>query len=101
MGMKRSLAMVLLLLLGTTSPKPFGLVLMPFAKSFDDIWKLGIKETCSKAGAYCERIDEQIFHESILERVYNQIAKADFIIAEMTGKNVNVFYEVGYAHCSR
>jgi hypothetical protein len=28
----------------------------------------------------------------------NQISAADFIVADMTGRNPNVFYEVGYAH---
>ena len=71
---------------------------MPFDEGFNDIYQLGIKAACKDAGGYCERVDEQIFHESILERVYNQIAKADLIIADMTGRNPNVFYEVGYAH---
>ncbi|MDQ3130853.1 MAG: nucleoside 2-deoxyribosyltransferase [Acidobacteriota bacterium] len=81
-----------------TVPKPFCFVLMPFSEEFDDVYRIGIKEACDKAGAYCERVDEQIFNEKILDRVYNQIAKADFLIAEMTGRNPNVFYEVGYAH---
>jgi len=71
---------------------------MPFEESFDDIYKIGIRESCEGAGAYCERVDEQIFHERILDRIYNQIAKADLVIADMTGRNPNVFYEVGYAH---
>lgn len=71
---------------------------MPFDPSFKDLYELGIKSACSDAGAYCERVDEQIYDESILQRVYNQIAKADLIVAEMTGRNPNVFYEVGYAH---
>jgi len=71
---------------------------MPFAEEFTDIYKLGIKPACEAAGAYCERIDEQIFYESILDRIYNQIAKADIIVADMSGRNPNVFYEVGYAH---
>ena len=82
----------------TSSPKPFCFVLMPFDSSFDDIYQLGIKDACKKAGAYCERVDEQIFQETILDRIYNQIAKADVIVADMTGRNANVFYEVGYAH---
>jgi hypothetical protein len=82
----------------TTSPKPFVFVLMPFAKEYDDIYKLGIKEACKNADAYCERVDEQIFTGSILDRIYNQIAKADLIISDMTGRNPNVFYETGYAH---
>lgn len=72
--------------------------MMPFDKSFDDIYQLGIKTACDEAGAYCERIDEQIFDENIMERIYNQIAKADLIVADMSGRNPNVFYEVGYAH---
>jgi hypothetical protein len=81
-----------------TSPKPFVFVLMPFEERFADAYQLGIKAACQDAGAYCERVDEQIFVENILERVYNQIAKADIIVAEMTGRNPNVFYEAGYAH---
>ncbi|MBY8963021.1 nucleoside 2-deoxyribosyltransferase [Flavobacterium sp. D11R37] len=82
----------------TTTPKTFCFVLMPFDNRFDDIYTLGIKQSCIDSNAYCERVDEQIFHESILERIYNQIAKADLIIADLTDKNPNVFYEVGYAH---
>jgi hypothetical protein len=82
----------------TTAPKPFVFVLMPFAPEFEDIYKLGIKPACQNVGAYAERVNEQIFAESILDRIYNQISKADLIVADMTGKNPNVFYEAGYAH---
>jgi hypothetical protein len=81
-----------------TKPKPFVFVLMPFAMAFDDVYQLGIKPAAEEAGAYCERIDEQIFVDSVLARIYNQIAKADLIVADMTSRNANVFYEVGYAH---
>jgi len=82
----------------STSPKPFVFVLMPFDKKFDEIYKLGIKSACIEAGAYCERVDEQIYTENMLDRIYNQIGKADIVISEMTGRNPNVFYETGYAH---
>jgi hypothetical protein len=82
----------------TTAPKPFIFVLMPFTTSFDDIYKFGIKGAAQEVGAYAERIDEQIFSDGILDRIYNQIYKADIIVADMTGRNPNVFYEVGYAH---
>lgn len=80
------------------APRPFVFVLMPFSEEFEDIYEAGIKPACKDAGAFCERVDEQIFREKILDRVYNQIAAADIIVAEMTGRNANVFYEVGYAH---
>lgn len=81
-----------------TRPKPFAFVLMPFSQKFNDVYELGIKAACEMAGVYCERVDEQMFEEGMLDRIYNQIAKADVIIAEMTGLNPNVFYETGYAH---
>jgi hypothetical protein len=71
---------------------------MPFDSSFDDVYKFGIKGAAEDAGAYAERIDEQIFSEGILDRVFNQINKSDVVVADMTGRNPNVFYEVGYAH---
>ena len=82
----------------TTAPKMFCFVLMPFDPEFKDVYEIGIKEACESAGAYCQRVDEQIFHASILDQIYNQISKADVVIADMTGRNPNVFYEVGYAH---
>ncbi|GAB5457025.1 MAG: hypothetical protein Hens3KO_00550 [Henriciella sp.] len=81
-----------------TDIKPFAFVLMPFEQRFDDIYRLGIQETCQALGVVAERVDEQRFSESILDRIYRQIQSADFVIADMTGKNPNVFYEVGYAH---
>lgn len=78
--------------------KIFAFVLMPFHEDFDDIYKMGIKETASTLDILAERVDEQIFQEGILERIYRQIECADIIIADMSGQNPNVFYEVGYAH---
>ncbi len=71
---------------------------MPFDKAFDDIYKLGIKETATSLGIKAERVDEQMYKEGILDRIYRQIKTADLIIADMSGQNPNVFYEVGYAH---
>lgn len=83
----------------TTGPiKPFAFVLMPFSSEYDDTYRLGIKPSCEDAGFIAERVDEQKFSESILERIYRQISAADVIIAVMSDRNPNVFYEVGYAH---
>ncbi len=81
-----------------TRPRPFVFVLMPFAAGFGDAYNLAIKPACESADTHAERVDEQVFHDDILQRIYNQIAKADVIVAEMTGRNANVFYETGYAH---
>ena len=78
--------------------RPFVFVLMPFSNEFKDIYKFGIKAACNDEGAICQRVDEQFFDGTILERIYDQIEKADLIISDMTNKNPNVFYETGYAH---
>jgi nucleoside 2-deoxyribosyltransferase len=78
--------------------KPFAFVLMPFDVSFDDIYKRGIQSAASDCEIVAERVDEQRFSESILERIYRQIETADIVVADMSGRNANVFYEVGYAH---
>lgn len=82
----------------STAPKPFVFVLMPFSTAFDDVYQLGIRPACESAGSYCERVDEQIYEGGMMQRIYNQITKADVIVSDMTGRNPNVFYETGYAH---
>jgi hypothetical protein len=71
---------------------------MPFDDRFSDIYKFGIKGAAEDVDAYAERLDEQIFVEGMLDRMFNQISRADVVVADMTGRNPNVFYEVGYAH---
>ena len=78
--------------------KPFVFVLMPFSKEFDSVYDYGILRACKDSGMYCERVDKQLYDERILDRIYNQIIKADYIIADLSGENANVFYETGYAH---
>lgn len=78
--------------------KLFAFVLMPFDQRFEDLYRFGIKEPAASVEINAERVDEQLFREGILERIYRQIDVADIIIAEMTDQNPNVFYEVGYAH---
>lgn len=78
--------------------KPFVFVLMPFAPAYKDVYVSGIKPACTAAGATAERVDDQIFTESIVERIYAQIRRADLVVADMSDRNPNVFYEVGYAH---
>ncbi len=82
----------------STKPKPFIFVLMPINDDFSDVYEVAIKSAAVEAGAYAERVDDQHFSGSILDRILNQINTADILVADMTGKNANVFYEVGYAH---
>src|SRR5687768_1548095 len=83
----------------TQFEKPvYAFVLMPFEDAFEDVYRIGIKEAAHKIGIHAERLDDQLYSEGMLDRIYRQIEAADVIIADMSGRNANVFYEVGYAH---
>lgn len=72
-------------------------VLIPVDKSFDDIYQLGIQQACQELGIDCQRIAVQYYTDNSLTTIQNQIAEADLLIADLTGKNPHVFFQLGYA----
>ncbi len=76
----------------------YAFVLMPFGVEFNDIYQYGIKKPMMDLGIACERVDEIQYVGGILDQVFRSIETARFVIADMTGRNPNVFYEVGYCH---
>ncbi len=73
-------------------------VLMPFAKEFDPVYKRCIEPTLFKRKWVCKRADGIFKPQEIMTLIWEQILRADLIIADLTGRNPNVFYELGYAH---
>jgi hypothetical protein len=76
-------------------------VLMPFS-DFNDIqsvYENHIKPIIeNKCELRCERADDIHDISGVMQSVWESINRARIIIAEMTGKNPNVFYELGIAH---
>ena len=73
-------------------------VVMPFASEFDDVYLLGIREVAEKLGFAVDRADDIEHNENVLEVVQERIRECAAVIADISGRNPNVFYEVGYAH---
>jgi len=71
---------------------------MPFEKRFDGIWKNVIKPTVEGCGDICLRVDDLFSIGSILKDIFTSISEADYIIADLTLPNPNVYYELGYSH---
>ena len=71
-------------------------VIMPFDRKFDIIYRK-IKKTAENEGFYCTRADETA-KGIILKDIFNDILNAFVIVADVTEKNPNVFYELGVAH---
>jgi len=73
-------------------------VVMPFAKRFDDVYVIGIREVAQKLGWAVERADDIQSNAQILELIEQKLRDAALVIADLSTANPNVFYEVGYAH---
>jgi hypothetical protein len=73
-------------------------VLIPFHEPFSSIFKDHIKPTLTKQGLTVMRADDIFKSTPIIEDIWEYINKARLIVADVTGKNPNVFYELGIAH---
>ena len=73
-------------------------VLMPFSGHFNDLY-LELKELGEKHSLDVIRADEDLNQESILQCIVREIQISDLIIADLSDKNPNVYYELGIAHC--
>src|SRR5207237_4931202 len=49
-------------------------------------------------GLKCVRGDEIYSKPNIMSDIWKELRKARLVVAELTGKNANVFYEIGLAH---
>jgi predicted regulator of amino acid metabolism with ACT domain len=73
-------------------------IVMPFAPELKDVYE-AIKRACKMANVDPVRADEILEPGPIINQIFDQIAQADVIIAEITSKNPNVYYEIALAHC--
>ena len=75
-------------------------VLMPFDPSYDWVYE-SIQAVCEKNNVKAIRADNIFGTAPIIENILQEIHTSEIIIADLTGKNANVFYEVGVAHTLR
>jgi hypothetical protein len=72
------------------------LVLTPFDEAFEKDF-LTIAEVCRGAGFHCVRGDEENISGDILPHILRLMAKSRLIIANISSRNPNVYYELGIA----
>lgn len=73
-------------------------VLMPFANKFQPVYEGPIQSSIAKVGLRCERADEIHGVQMITWDIWERINRARVLVAELTDRNANVFYELGIAH---
>lgn len=74
-------------------------VVMQFTSPYNELYEEVIKEVCDKKFHLdVHRADETYGPGFILADIIKDINESSLVIAEITSRNPNVFYEVGYAH---
>lgn len=73
-------------------------VLMPFAEELSDVYRYLIADGLSNLGYDVRRADDILSQNNILSDIISSIYSSDLIVADLTGSNPNVYYELGIAH---
>ena len=74
-------------------------VMQPFAPPLGDYYEKIYKPAIEKTGLTPVRADAEIFGTGkIIDQVWEGINSAKVLVAELTSRNPNVFYELGLAH---
>lgn len=76
-------------------------VMMPFGGWFDRYYQEIYVPAIKEAGLEPIRADELFNTGSVVEQIWEQIDKSKVLLADLTGKNPNVFYELGLAHAAQ
>lgn len=72
-------------------------VMMPFGAAFQPVYD-ALTAGVEAAGMRCLRADDIWERDHIMDDVLSLIWRARVVIADLSGKNPNVFYEAGIAH---
>lgn len=81
-----------------TTTRPTIFVIMPFSEPFDTLYREVISPVAERLDFKIARIDEIAGPGIIVDDIQRQISEANAIVAEISSRNPNVFYELGYAH---
>lgn len=71
--------------------------MMPFDASFGVVYD-SIREATEQVGLRCRRADDIWENVAIVQDVVSLIDRSRIVICDCSGRNPNVFYEVGIAH---
>ena len=72
--------------------------IMPFGGWFDEYYETVFRPAVEAAGLEPHRADDLYRPSAIVNDIWAYTKRASVLLADMTGKNPNVFYELGLAH---
>jgi len=71
---------------------------MPLKAELRSIYDNNIRRVADSYGLSIARADDFFSASAIIDEIWSAINAAKIVIADCTGKNPNVFYEIGIAH---
>lgn len=69
-------------------------------KHADKLFKHVLAPVCKECGLEAVRVDQMNDVDSINQTIIDKLNTSELVIADMTGHNPNVFYEIGYRRCT-
>ncbi len=82
----------------TSTERKRAFVIMPFASTLRWVYDDAIRPVCEELCIDVLRADDIGHQRNILRDVVEGLINSDVIIADLTGSNANVYYELGAAH---
>ena len=80
---------------------PSAFVLMPFSEEFKALYAEFIRPSLEKGGFGVKLADDINNDHNILRDIVEGIGDSQLVVADLTGSNPNVLYELGLAHALR
>jgi hypothetical protein len=78
--------------------QPTAFVVMPFDPELKPVFEELLAPPLKAAGFRVERADSSLDQENILKGIVRGISRSHVVVAVLTKRNANVFYELGLAH---
>jgi nucleoside 2-deoxyribosyltransferase len=72
-------------------------VAMPRTEEMEDIFHFGIQQPMANAGFSCRRPEIGAYPADHITKLQDRITSSPLMIAELTGSDPNVYFEIGYA----
>lgn len=73
-------------------------VLMPFTEALKPVYEDHIVKHVKRLGLSISRADDFFTAHAVMQDIWTAVCASRILIADCTGKNPNVFYEIGLAH---
>jgi len=81
-----------------SSSKPKAFVAMQFSEPYNEVYRDAVEPLVQEIGFEPIRVDDVYGPGIIINDIINNLSEASIVLAEISEKNANVYYELGLAH---